>query len=345
MPSTRVLAPAAARRGVDGERRRASLWMAASLATVGLPLHAQEARVWRVGVIKIVAHAALDAAEKGFEAGLSSAGFRDGHGVVYLRHDAQGDPVRARAAAAALVAERVDLIHAIATPSSQAVMQTGSRIPLVFSAVTDPVRAGLVPAGSAPGQRTGTHVTGVSDLWPVQLQMETYARAHPQARAWGTIYNPQEANSLTHVQAMREAFQRLGLTLVEARVGHRSEVPAAARDLAGRVQALAITSDNTTVSALEALVAVCVERKLPLFAGDIDSVARGAVMAYGLDYFLVGYAAGRKASLVLKGIRPGDVPWGPVEKFSLVINRRAAREQGIELPAELLARADRIIDR
>ncbi|MDZ4124641.1 MAG: ABC transporter substrate-binding protein, partial [Hydrogenophaga sp.] len=146
----------------------------------------------RIGVTKIVSHAALDADERGFEAGLAGAGFKEGVNVTFLRRNAHGDMARAEAIARELVQAKVDLIHTIATPTSQAVMRTGSSIPMVFSAVTDQVRAGLVPRNSAPGQKTGTHVTGLSDLWPVQLQLETYAKVVPQAKVWGTIYNPQE---------------------------------------------------------------------------------------------------------------------------------------------------------
>lgn len=323
-------------------RQLLSLMVAAALAPA--TIWAQTPKMYRIGVSKIVSHAALDADEKGFEAGLTSAGFKEGVNVTYLRRNAQGDMASADAIARELVAAHPDLIHAIATPTAQAVMRAGSKIPLIFSSVTDPVRAGLVPANSAPGQKTGTHVTGLSDLWPVRLQFETYARAVPQAKTWGTIYNPQESNSVSHIQIMRETAKGLGLTLLEVTVNRSSEVGAAAASLVGKVQAITITSDNTTVANLEALVEVCSQHKIALFAGDIDSVARGAVMAYGLDYFLVGYSAGRKAALVLKGIKPGDVPWGPVEKFSLVINARAARAQGVSLPPELLARADKVID-
>ena len=326
-------------------RRWCELGLATGLGWAGLPtVQAQSHNMLRIGVTKIVSHAALDADERGFEAGLASAGFKEGVNVTYLRRNAEGDMARAEAMARELVQAKVDLIHTIATPTSQAVMRTGSRIPMVFSSVTDPVRAGLVPPGSAPGQKTGTHVTGLSDPWPVQLQMETYAKAVPHAKVWGTIYNPQETNSLTHVQAMQQAARRLGLTLVEATVNHSTDVEQAATRLAQQVQAFTITSDNTTVAALEAIARVCDERKIALFAGDIDSVARGAVMAYGLDYFLVGYSAGRKAALVLKGIAPGEVPWGPVEKFSLVINLRAARAQGVSLTPDLLAKADKLIE-
>ncbi|MDD2811372.1 ABC transporter substrate-binding protein [Rhodoferax sp.] len=320
--------------------------LALMAATLLLPAAswAQSQKVFRIGVTKIVSHAALDADEKGFEAGLASSGFKEGVNVTYVRRNAMGDMAKADAIAREFVASQVDLIHAIATPTAQAVMRTDTRVPVVFSSVTDPVGAGIVPKTSAPGQKTGTHVTGLSDLWPVRLQFETYARAAPQAKTWGTIYNPKEANSVSHILVMREAAKKLGLTLVEATVSSSAEVGQAAASLAGKVQAITITSDNTTVANLEAIARVCDQHKIALFAGDIDSVVRGAVMAYGLDYFLVGYAAGKKAALVLKGIKPGDVPWGPVEKFSLVINTRAAKAQGLTLAPELLARADKVIN-
>ena len=303
----------------------------------------QAAPPLRIGEIKIAAHPALDADQRGFAAGLASAGFKEGEQVVFDRHNAEGDPVRAEAIARKFQQDKVVLIHSIATQASQAVVKSGSRIPVVFSSVTDPVFAGIVGDKSGIGTRTHTYVTGVSDRWPVDLQLQTYARLLPGARDWGTIYNPAEANSVRHIEAMREAARKLGLTLHEVTVSRGSEVSVAAERLAQKVRAIVVTSDNTTVANLDALVRVCETHKVPLFAGDIDSVERGAVAAYGMDYFLVGYAAGKKAALILKGVKPGDIPWGPMEKFSLVINQRAAAAQGIEIPKDILSRADRVI--
>ena len=121
------------------------------------------------------------------------------------------------------------------------------------------------------------------------------------------------------------------------------EVAQAAASLVGKVQAITITSDNTAVTDLESIVAVCHKHKIALFAGDVDSVPRGAVAAYGLDYYLVGYSAGKKAALILKGVKPGDIPWGPVEKFSLVINEKAARAQGVTISPAMLKKADKVL--
>jgi putative ABC transport system substrate-binding protein len=307
------------------------------------PTSAAEPKKFRIGVTKIVSHAALDADEKGFEAGLASAGFKEGVNVTFDRQNAEGDMGKAQAIAQQFVDQKVDLIHSIATPTTQAVAKLAKNIPVVFSSITDPVSAGIVPKDSAPGKKTGTNMTGVSDQWPVALQMQTYTKMVPTAKRWGTIYNPAESNSILHIKGMQEAAQKLGITLVEVTISHSREVAQAAASLVGKVDAIVITSDNTTVSELEAIVKVCNDKKIPLFAGDVDSVARGAVAAYGLDYYLVGYSAGKKAALILKGGKPGDVPWGPVEKFSLVVNEKAAALQGVKLSPELLKMADKVI--
>lgn len=312
----------------------------ALLATQSL---AQERKMITIGVSKIATHAALDADEKGFEAGLASVGFKDGVNVRYLRMNAEGDMAKAEAIAKQFVEQKVDLIHAIATPTTQAIVKHTKTIPVVFSSVTDPVGAGIVPKDSAPGKKTGTHLTGVSDQWPVALQMEMYASMLPTAKRWGTIYNPSELNSVTHIKAMRDAAKKLGLNLIEVHVANSKGVAQAAQSLVGKVDAITITSDNTAVTDLASIVRLCNEKKIPLFAGDVDSVASGAVAAYGLDYYLVGYSAGKKAGVILKGSKPGDIPWGPVEKFSLVINQKAAAAQSVTLSAEFLGKADKIL--
>ena len=304
---------------------------------------AQVTKSVRVGVIKFVSHPALDADEKGFEAALAHSGFKEGVNLEILRHDAQGDPAKAEAAARALVLAKVALIHTIATPSTQAAARVATAVPIIFSAVTDPLSAGVVPPHSSPGQKTDTLITGVSDMWPIRLQLEAYSRALPHIKRWGIVYNPQEANSVKHLQILRQAATPLGLSLVEVHVSNSAEVPAAAQSLVGRVEAILHTADNTTAANFEAVIKVCEQHRIPLFAGDIESVARGAIAAYGNDYYLVGYAAGKKASLVLKGVKPGSIPWGPVEKYSLVVNAKAVKTMGISLPAGFMGRADRVI--
>lgn len=301
-------------------------------------------KVFKVGVTQIVSHPALDADQKGFEKALAEAGFKEGGNVTYDRQNAQGDMANAQTIAQKFLDAKVDMVHSIATPTSQAVVKTIKNIPVVFSSVTDPVDAGLVPKTSRPGTKSGTNVTGVSDRWPIHLQFEMYTKFVPKAKKWGTLYNAGDANSLVHIKEMREAAKRLGVELIEATISTSAETFQAAQFLAGKVQAINITSDNTAVSAFEAIVKVCNEKKIPLFAGDVDSVPRGAIAAYGLDYFLIGHSAGKKAARILKGEKPGNIPWGPAEKFSLVVSEKAAKAQGVSVPPDLLKKADKVIN-
>lgn len=322
------------------------LYVLLSIIIIGISVFsfAADKKMIRIGVTQIVSHQALDADQKGFENALSSSGFKEGVNVIYDRQNAQGDMVKANVIAQKFNDEKVDLIHAIATPTTQAVTKITKKIPVVFSSITDPVDAGIVPKDSSPGKRSGTNVTGVSDRWPVFLQMEMYAKFVPKAKQWGTIYNAGEANSVVHIKEMREAVKKLGLELVEVTITNRSEVAQAALSLAGKVKAIVISSDNTAISDFDTIVKICNEKKIALFAGDVDSVPKGATAAYGLDYFLVGYSAGKKAALVLKGQNPGDIPWGPMEKFSLVINSSAAKAQGVTIPPDLLKKADKVLN-
>lgn len=319
-------------------------FLLAALCTVSVQVHAQAARVFTVGETKIASHAALDADQQGFEAGLAATGFRVGENLIILRHDARGSLERAFDIAREFVASKVDLMHTISTPSTVAAIKAGGSVPIVFSSVTDPVSAGIVNSPGGFRTTTGNRITGVSDLWPVALQMKLYQSIYPSATVWGTIYNASEPNSVLHVQKMREAARTLDIALLEVTITDSNQVAAAADSLLGQVQAFMVTSDNTTVDNLAALIAFCEKHKVPLFAGDVDSVRAGAVAAYGMDYFLVGYAAGRKAGLVLQGVEPGDIPWGPLAKFSFVVNVGAAKRQGVILSPAILSMADAIIE-
>lgn len=321
------------------------LYALLSIAIIAISVlsFAEDKKMVRIGVTQIVSHQALDADQKGFEDALSGSGFKEGVNVTYDRQNAQGDMAKANAIAQKFNDEKVDLIHSIATPTTQAVVKVTKNIPVVFSSITDPIDAGIVPKDSAPGKKTGTNVTGVSDRWPVFRQMEMYTKIAPKAKQWGTIYNAGEANSVVHIKEMREAAKKLGLELVEVTITNRSEVEKAALSLAGKVKAIVISSDNTAISDFDTIVKICNDKKIALFAGDVDSVPKGATAAYGLDYFLVGYSAGKKAVLVLKGLKPGDIPWGPMEKFSLVINQSAAKNQGVTIPPDILKKADKVL--
>jgi putative ABC transport system substrate-binding protein len=293
------------------------------------------AEMIRIGEHQIVAHPALDNDSKGFKVALEEEGFIEGKNVVFDRQNAQGDQPNCVIIARKFEDDRVDLIHAISTPNAQASVKISKTIPIVFSSVTGPVETGIVPKMG----KTGTHVTGVSDMWPIELQCRMYQDLVPHAKRWGTIYNPGDVNVTIHIKIMKEAMEKMGVKLIEAHISSSSEVMQAAQSLVGRVDAIHITSDNTAVSAFESIVKVCNENNIPLFAGDRDSTPRGAVAAYGLDYFQIGYTAGKKAARILKGENPGEVEAGLAEGYSLWVSLKHAKAQGLVLPPALIEKA------
>jgi len=299
----------------------------------------------KIGIIQTVSRPDLDADAKGFEKALAEAGFKEGIQIAYIRKNSHGRMADAQTIAKKFVEEKVDLIHSIALLSSQVVVMGIKNIPIVFSSVSDPVRAGLIPKTSLPETRTGTNVTGVSDRWPVNLQFEMSTKFIARAKKWGTIYNRKDPNSLAHIKGMRESAKKLGVGLIEAKISIRGETLQAAQSLSRKVQAIHLSHDHTVASAFKVIVKVCNEKKIPLFTGDIYNVSRGAIAAYGLDYYLVGYSAGKKAVQILRGEKPGNIPWGLAENCLLVINEGAAKAQGVIIPPDLLKKADRVIEK
>jgi len=300
-------------------------------------------KVFRIGVTQFTSTLASEKDEMGFEKALVDAGFKEKVNVIFDRQNAQGNVVNAQTIAQKFLSEKCDLIHTIGSPSSRAAVKLIEDTPVVFSFVTNPTEAGLVPKKSLPGTKTGTNVTGVSHRWPVSLQFEMYTQFLPKAKKWGTIYHQGDPHSLVLIKEMRESAKRLGIELIEAVISNSNEAGQAASFLAGKVQAFHVTYDETVLSSLEAIVKVCNEKKVPLFTSDLESVARGALAAYGLNFFTIGYSAGKRAARILKGENPGHIPWGRIEKLSLVVNEKAARPQGMILSSELLKRSDKII--
>jgi len=293
------------------------------------------AKMIRIGEAQIVAHPALDNDSKGFAAALAEEGFVEGKNITIDRQNAQGDQPNCAIIARKFEDDRVDLIHAISTPNAQAQVKVSKKIPIVFSSVTDPVATGIVPKMG----KTGTHVTGVSDRWPITLQCKMYQDLVPHTKKWGTIYNPGDVNVTFHIKEMKKAIEDMGLKLIEAHVSTSAEVMQAAQSLVGRVDAIHITSDNICVSAFESIAKICNTNNIPLFAGDRDSVPRGGVAAYGPDYFLIGYTAGKKAARILKGENPGTIPAGLATEYSLWVSLKHAKAQGAKLPPTLVKKA------
>ena len=291
-----------------------------------------QAEAYTIGITQIVTHPALDAAVEGFQQGLAEKGFTN---VTFDVQNAEGDMATASSIAQKFASDDLDLILGVATPTTQAVVKADTTTPIVFTAVTDPVGAGLVDDAEAPG----ANVTGVSDLLPMQPHLDLIKQVVPDVKTVGVLYNAGESNSQYLIEQEKKVAAEMGIEIIEATASNSSEVKAAADSLAGRVDAISVLTDNTVVSALESVIKVCQQNDIPLIAGDTDSVKRGAVAAYAFDYKDLGVQAGYMAADILSGTPIDEIPVQYAEKLQLSVNPKAAAEMGVTLPEALTAEA------
>jgi len=315
---------------------------ATALVALGalLPLAPASAADITVAVTAIVEHPALDACRDGIKDELKAQGFEDGKNITFVYESAQGNPGTAAQIAQKFVGENPTVIVPISTPSAQAVVAATSDIPVVFTAVTDPLGAKLISNIEKPG----ANVTGMSDLSPIAKHLALIKEVTPNAKKIGVPFNPGEANAVTLVELLKSEGAKMGYEIVEAPAPKSSDVLAAAQSLVGKSDVIYVPTDNTIVSALEAVIQVGTDNKLPVFAGDTDSVKRGAIAAIGFNYYDVGRQTGQIVARVLKGEKPGDIPFERAAKFDLVVNRKTAQALGIPIPQSLLLRADKVIE-
>lgn len=292
-----------------------------------------------VAVTSIVEHPALDAVKDGVKESLTKAGYTEEKGLKWHFQTAQGNNAIAAQIARKYVGDNPDVIVAIATPSAQAVVAATKSIPVVYSAVTDPVEAQLVSTWDA----SGSNVTGVSDALSLDKQIELIKKVVPDAKKVGMVYNPGEANSVVVVKRLRELMPKADLTLVEATAPRTVDVGAAARSLVGKVDVIYTNTDNNVVSAYEALVKVGNSAKIPLIASDTGSVERGAIAALGVNYHDLGIQTGEMVVRILKGEKPGDIASETGKNLELFVNPDAAAKQGAILSDEILESAAKIV--
>ena len=310
--------------------------LALALAALSPLAHAQQKSV---AVTAIVEHPALDSIRDGVKAQLQAAGFEEGKNLKWQYQSAQGNTGTAAQIARKFVGDKPDAIVAIATPSAQAVVAATKAVPVVFSAVTDPVAAKLVKNW----EPSKTNVTGVSDVLALDKQIDLIKQVVPGAKRVGMVYNPGEANSVVVVKQLKELLPKMGMTLVEAAAPRSVDVGSAARSLVGKVDVIYTNTDNNVVSAYESLVKVGQEAKLPLVASDTDSVKRGAIAALGINYRDLGEQTGRIVVRLLKGEKPGDIKPEVSTKVELFVNPGAAEKQGVKLSDALLKSAAQVV--
>ncbi|MBM7768100.1 MULTISPECIES: ABC transporter substrate-binding protein [Glutamicibacter] len=288
----------------------------------------------KIGISQFVSHPSLDAVVTGFKAGMEEAGYT-GEKISYDENNAETDQATNTSIAGKLAADSdIDLVLAVATPSAQAAAQAITNVPVLFSAVTDPVDAKLVASNEAPG----ANVTGTSDMNPVDEQLQLLKDLVPDAKKVGIVYSSGEANSAVQVKMAKEAAKGLGLTIEEAAVSASSEVQQAASSL--DVDAYYVPTDNAVVSALEGLLQVAQKNKVPVISADGESVKRGATATYGINYEKLGEQTAAMAVKLLKGeAEPATMPVETISEVDLYLNEDAAKKAGIEFTDEMKSEA------
>jgi putative ABC transport system substrate-binding protein len=310
-----------------------SVIFSAAILSCGL-----QAKPVYVATTAIVEHPALDAVRDGVKEVLTENGY-SGEQFKFTYESAQGQPAIAAQIARKLVGDEPDVIVAIATPSAQAAVSVSKTIPVVFSVVTDPVGAKVVPSLTQPGG----NVTGLSDMVNVRQHLSLIKEFIPNLKTVGIPYNPGEANSVAIVTALKAAAAQMGIAVVESPAPKSSDVMIAAKQLIGKTDAIYCPTDNTIISAFESVVKVGIDAQIPVFAADTGSVERGAVAAVGYDYFDLGRQTGDIVVRILKGEKPGSIDVKMAEGTNLFVNPKMAARMGVKVPAAALARATEII--
>jgi len=305
-------------------------------------------KTYRIGISQIVTHPALDATREGIIDALADAGFlRSGEtcpasltrkAVEYDYQNAEGDMSLTVSIAQKFVSDKVDVIVSIATPNSQAAVNAveGTDIPVVFSAVTDPVAAELV---SDWDNHLDENVTGVSDMIEVSSIVDLILEIVSDVTRLGTVYNAGEVNSVVLVNELNEVCSQLDIEVVERTVSTSADVQTAAQSLVGKVDAVWVGTDNTVVTGLEALIKVCEDNQIPLFPSDEPSIERGGVATVGFDYYDIGYQTGELVIKILLGESAADIPVELGKIFSYTVNTKAAERYGVTIPQAILDKA------
>ncbi|MDB5775123.1 MAG: transporter substrate-binding protein [Herbaspirillum sp.] len=293
-----------------------------------------------VMVTAIVDHPALDAVRNGTRDALRDAGYEVGKNLKWEFQSAQGNASIVSQITRQFVGANPDVIVAIATPSAQSLVAATKTIPIVYSGVADPIAAQLVK----DWKPSGTNVTGLSHMLDLNKQIGIMKAVVPNVKRVGIVYNPGEVNSTVVVKQLRTLLERQGIALIDVAAPRTVDVAPAAKSLIGKVDLIYSTTDNNVVSTYESLVKVCNDAKIPLVASDTDSVKRGAIAAYGVNFYNLGRATGKVVARILNGEKPGAIASTTSKDLELFINRTAAQKQGVVLSPQFLKQANKVID-
>lgn len=331
------------------KRRVLAVILGAVMATAGLAgcggdtgsssSSSEGEEIYTIGISQFAEHGSLDNCREGFIQGLEEEGLVEGENLEIKVNNADSDTGTAAQIADTFVADKVDLICAIATPSAQAAYNSARNtdIPVVYTAVTNPEEAQLADDEGMP---VGA-VTGTSDQLPVEAQLAMIREILPDAKTIGILYTTSEANSAYSITQYEKYAEEYGFTLETAGVTNTSEVSLAAASLMDKVDCLTNLTDNTVVSALPTVLDQANEKNIPVFGSEIEQVKLGCLAAEGLDYVNLGIETGKMAAQILKGeTKAEDMEYELLTDSSLYINQAVADNLGITIPDDMTERAE-----
>ena len=295
---------------------------------------ASTAKKYKVGIIQYAAHPSLDNCYKGLKEGLKASGLEEGKNLTVDFQNAQSDNGNSDLMARNMVSKKYDMIITIATPAAMSAFSAAknTNIPVVFTAVSDPVAAQLVSSLKHPGGIC----TGSSDVLPLEAQLKMIRSFIPKAKKIGILYTTSEANSVSHLKEIKKLAPKYGFQIENIGITNSSEVASGAASLmAKRVDCVNNFTDNNVVSNLSTLLQAADKAKVPVFGSEIEQVKNGCLAADSIDYVSLGNETGKMAAKILKGeAKAADMPVYTVSEGKMVYNKSVMEKSGLKLPAE-----------
>ena len=285
-------------------------------------------KTYKIGVLQLTQHAALDKANEGFIAALDESGIK----YEVDQQNASGDQPTCQTIAEKLVNDGNDLIYAIATPAAQAVAGMTKDIPVVISAVTDPAESGLVASNDAPG----ANVTGTSDLTPIADQIKLLKDVFHDASKVGILYCSAESNSAIQAEMARQACTDNGLEAIDFTVSSTNEIQTVVESMVGKVDVIFAPTDNTIANGMATVSMVATDNNLAVICGEGGMVEAGGLATYGIDYYKLGHMAGEMAvDILVNGKNPAEMPiqYQPEDEYELSVNEETAAKLNIDMSA------------
>lgn len=289
-------------------------------------------KVFKIGILQLVEHPALDAAREGFVKALADNGYVDGENIMIDVQNAQADQNNMKTISQRFVSNAEDLILAIATPAAQAIASETTTIPILGTAITDYVGAKLVNSNEAPGG----NISGTTDMNPIQEQVDLLVKLVPDVKNVGLLYTSSEDNSVIQANLVKEACIKLGLNVIEATVTNSNDVQQVTQSLVGKVDAVYIPTDNTFATAMPIAAEILNEAKIPTICGESNMVLGGGLATLGIDYSNLGYQTGLMAVKLLKGeATTATMPIESQTDYAYTINGDVAAQIGLTIPSDL----------